>query len=77
MTSSNQENGFVGLAVVADPALKSQLEEPELKADEQPRPIHANRALAGDVSKNDPSRGQAEAVYSGLRVPGVKADTPH
>jgi hypothetical protein len=31
MTSSNQENGFVGLAVVADPALKSPLEDPSLK----------------------------------------------
>ena len=31
MTSSNRENGFVGLAVVADPALKSPLEDPSLK----------------------------------------------
>jgi len=31
MTSSNQENGFVGLAIVADPALKSLLEDPSLK----------------------------------------------
>ncbi|MGB8605419.1 hypothetical protein, partial [Bradyrhizobium sp.] len=31
MTSSNQENGFVGLAVVADPAQQSPLEEPSLE----------------------------------------------